>query len=101
MRHSPQLLPGCSKPVAHSSREQHHGELEVKHIPDNLLPSSAPHAAPARPSSDPPTTHTYTHRTFSWRNLAIGYVVYAIPGIFGITLCYHRMLTHRSFKTYK
>lgn len=40
-------------------------------------------------------------RTFTWRNVAIGYLVYAIPGIFGITLCYHRMLTHRSFKTYK
>jgi stearoyl-CoA desaturase (delta-9 desaturase) len=40
-------------------------------------------------------------RTFTWRNAAIGYLVYAIPGIFGITLCYHRMLTHRSFKTYK
>jgi fatty-acid desaturase len=40
-------------------------------------------------------------RTFTWRNALIGYLVYAIPGIFGITLCYHRMLTHRSFKTYK
>lgn len=43
----------------------------------------------------------YGPKTFTWRNLAIGYLVYAIPGIFGITLCYHRMLTHRSFKTYK
>lgn len=50
----------------------------------------------------PPTpTHPHSHRTFTWRNLAIAYLVYAIPGIFGITLCYHRMLTHRSFKTYK
>lgn len=40
-------------------------------------------------------------RTFTWSNALIGYLVYAIPGIFGITLCYHRMLTHRSFKTFK
>lgn len=42
-----------------------------------------------------------TNRTFTWRNALIAYVIYTIPGIFGITLCYHRLLTHRSFKTYK
>lgn len=40
-------------------------------------------------------------RTFSWKNALLAWVVYTIPGIFGITLCYHRMLTHRSFKCYK
>jgi fatty-acid desaturase len=34
-------------------------------------------------------------RTFSAKNALIGFLVYAIPGIFGITLCFHRMLTHR------
>ncbi|KAI8467532.1 MAG: MGDG specific palmitate delta-7 desaturase [Monoraphidium minutum] len=35
------------------------------------------------------------------RKAVIAYLIYMIPGLFGITLCYHRMLTHRSFKTYK
>jgi fatty-acid desaturase len=42
--------------------------------------------------------HTYVTvpcRTFSAKNALIGFLVYAIPGIFGITLCFHRMLTHR------
>jgi stearoyl-CoA desaturase (delta-9 desaturase) len=48
-----------------------------------------------------PTHPAQPNRTFTWRNALIGYLVYAIPGIFGITMCYHRLLTHRSFKTYK
>ncbi len=36
--------------------------------------------------------------TFSWSGLAICAVLYAIVG-FGITMGYHRLLTHRSFKT--
>eukprot|EP00775_Hariotina_reticulata_P004324 gene4324-4577_t len=43
----------------------------------------------------------YGPRTFSWENLGLACIIYTIPGIFGITLCYHRMLTHRSFKTHK
>jgi fatty-acid desaturase len=34
-------------------------------------------------------------RTFTWKNAFLGWLIYAIPGIFGITLCFHRMLTHR------
>ncbi|KAF6260540.1 MGDG specific palmitate delta-7 desaturase [Scenedesmus sp. NREL 46B-D3] len=40
-------------------------------------------------------------RTFTWKNALLGWLVYAIPGIFGITLCFHRLLTHRSFKCHK
>ena len=35
---------------------------------------------------------------FSWTNLAVAFVFYVITG-FGITVGYHRMLTHRSFQT--
>jgi fatty-acid desaturase len=37
---------------------------------------------------------------FSWQNLAVFFLMYGIAGI-GITVGYHRLLTHRSFKTPK
>jgi hypothetical protein len=40
----------------------------------------------------------YAVKTFSWQYAALALGIYTIHGIFGITLCYHRMLTHRSFK---
>jgi len=50
----------------------------------------------ALPSPLPPSLSTFT-----WRWLLIGYVVSSLTGIFGICLGYHRLLTHKSFKTYK
>src|SRR5436190_179576 len=31
--------------------------------------------------------------------VAVGAVLYVVTGLFGITLGYHRLLTHRTFKT--
>lgn len=39
--------------------------------------------------------------TFSWQALFICLALHWITGGLGITLCYHRLLTHRSFKTPK
>jgi stearoyl-CoA desaturase (delta-9 desaturase) len=39
--------------------------------------------------------------TFSWSGLVVFLVLAWLTGIVGITLCYHRLLTHRSFKTPK
>ena len=39
--------------------------------------------------------------TFSWQALALCVVFHWITGGVGVTLCYHRLLTHRSFKTPK
>ena len=39
--------------------------------------------------------------TFSWKALAVCLVLHWITGGLGITLGYHRLLTHRSFKTPK
>lgn len=39
--------------------------------------------------------------TFSWSGLIVFLVLAWLTGIVGITLCYHRLLTHRSFKTPK
>lgn len=39
--------------------------------------------------------------TFSWSNFAMFMGMYFITGCFGITLSYHRQLTHRSFTTPK
>lgn len=36
---------------------------------------------------------------FSWSGLAIALVLTWVSGGLGITLCYHRLLTHRSFRT--
>jgi stearoyl-CoA desaturase (delta-9 desaturase) len=36
---------------------------------------------------------------FSWRNALIALTVWSLTHCFGITLGYHRLLTHRSFKT--
>src|ERR1700741_557948 len=36
--------------------------------------------------------------TFSWSGLAVCGILYVIGGL-GITMGYHRLLTHRSFKT--
>jgi len=38
---------------------------------------------------------------FSWSGLIIGLVLVWVTAGLGITLCYHRLLTHRSFKTAK
>jgi fatty-acid desaturase len=38
---------------------------------------------------------------FSWQNVAAFMVVNFIANCLGITLCYHRLLTHRSFKVNK
>ncbi|GMV99365.1 MAG: stearoyl-CoA 9-desaturase [Candidatus Hydrogenedentota bacterium] len=38
--------------------------------------------------------------TFSWTGLILCLVLYYMSGGLGITLCYHRFLTHSSFKTY-
>ena len=39
--------------------------------------------------------------TFTWSGLAVMAVLTWMTGGLGITLCYHRLLTHRSFKTPK
>ncbi len=39
--------------------------------------------------------------TFSWNNLALFCVSYFITGCLGITLSFHRQLSHRSFQTPK
>ncbi len=38
---------------------------------------------------------------FSWSALGLAVLLYWLTGAIGITLCYHRLLTHRSFKTPK
>ena len=38
---------------------------------------------------------------FTWTGLIIFFVMIWISGGVGIALCYHRLLTHRSFRTYK
>lgn len=38
---------------------------------------------------------------FSWSGLVIFAVLYWVSGGLGITLCYHRLLTHRAFKTHQ
>ncbi len=38
---------------------------------------------------------------FSWPGLATMVVMSFVTGCLGITLCYHRLLSHRSFKTHK
>lgn len=39
--------------------------------------------------------------TFSWPGLVSFLIMIFITGCLGITLCYHRLLSHRSFKTHK
>ena len=39
--------------------------------------------------------------TFSWTGLILFLVFYYITGGWGITLCYHRLLTHGSFKCWR
>ncbi|KAD6794627.1 hypothetical protein E3N88_05523 [Mikania micrantha] len=36
--------------------------------------------------------------TFNWQALAVAAVLYVVTGCLGITLCFHRYLSHRSFK---
>ena len=36
---------------------------------------------------------------FSWGAVATGFALYIVTGMLGITLGYHRLLTHRSFKS--
>ena len=43
----------------------------------------------------------FGYQTFSLRNLLLTLGLYVTFGMIGINFCYHRMLTHRSFKTYK
>ncbi len=38
---------------------------------------------------------------FSWSGLGLAIILWWVVGGLGITLCYHRLLTHRSFKTPK
>ena len=38
---------------------------------------------------------------FSWTGLVTAFFLYWLTGAIGITLCFHRLLTHRSFKTPK
>lgn len=38
---------------------------------------------------------------FSWAGLWIAVIMYPVTAMIGITLCYHRLLTHESFKTYR
>jgi sn-1 stearoyl-lipid 9-desaturase len=37
--------------------------------------------------------------TFSWRNLAVAIFLWWLTGSVGIGMCYHRLLTHRGYKT--
>ena len=39
--------------------------------------------------------------TFSWEGFLAFLIMVQVTGCLGITLCYHRLLTHRSFKTHK
>ncbi|GBG00001.1 hypothetical protein Rsub_12728 [Raphidocelis subcapitata] len=39
--------------------------------------------------------------SFTWGWAAVGFLSYVLVGIVGITMGYHRLLTHKSFKTYK
>jgi fatty-acid desaturase len=39
--------------------------------------------------------------TFSWTNFSVALALYCIAGGFGISMGYHRLHTHRGFKTYK
>lgn len=38
---------------------------------------------------------------FSWSGLLVAFVLYWVTGAFGITLSFHRLLTHRSMKIWK
>jgi stearoyl-CoA desaturase (delta-9 desaturase) len=38
---------------------------------------------------------------YSRSGLVLGIVLYFVAGMLGVTLCFHRLLTHRSFQTYK
>ncbi len=38
---------------------------------------------------------------FSVSGLVVGVAMYFVSGMLGVTICYHRLLTHRSFQTYK
>ena len=35
---------------------------------------------------------------FNWRALCVAFALYVVTGLFGITLSFHRQLSHRSFK---
>lgn len=39
--------------------------------------------------------------TFSWQGLSVFFVLYFLTLCLGVTLGYHRLLAHRSYKTYK
>jgi stearoyl-CoA desaturase (delta-9 desaturase) len=39
--------------------------------------------------------------SFTWTNLLVAVALYGIAGGFGISMGYHRLHTHRGFKTYK
>ncbi|MDP6278460.1 MAG: acyl-CoA desaturase, partial [Nitrospinota bacterium] len=38
---------------------------------------------------------------YSRSGLVLGVVIYFVAGMLGITMCFHRLLTHRSFQTFK
>ncbi|KAL8189270.1 hypothetical protein R6Q57_028836 [Mikania cordata] len=39
--------------------------------------------------------------TFNWRALTVAIGLYVVTGLLGFTLCFHRYLSHRSFKLLK
>jgi len=39
--------------------------------------------------------------TFSWQGLAVLFLMHFVTLCLGITLCYHRLLAHKSYKTYR
>lgn len=43
----------------------------------------------------------YFNQSFSWSGVVVCFVIGGFVSIFGINICYHRLLTHRSFKTPK
>ena len=38
---------------------------------------------------------------YSSSGVVLGIILYYVAGMLGVTLCFHRLLTHRSFQTYK
>lgn len=80
----------------------HHSLHASQHVHNNSHVSL--HVCFAFPS---PFPHTHMHAQFvcpfyfSWTNLAKGMLIWFFTGCLGICMCFHRQLTHRSFKTPK
>src|SRR5258708_36035906 len=43
----------------------------------------------------------FTPWSFSWTRLIVSIVTARLTGLLGINICYHRLLTHRGFKSPK